>query len=186
MESQLNINNKKNWKIVSKTTQLWTNCVGISITLYNVILRIARNFLETRENIKISTHPFYHINLDWFWWEEKIFFRKWPTPKIFKIAKPKSPKEKKNCFIPIKISSNLYGRMDGSNFWCFPWFTDNSLPCVILLFTVYPQSQFLQISITNAAKRSASRCLKRRTRKKTSSGWLFSFLLNINQFLSLT
>ena len=33
-------------------------------TLYNVILRIARNFLETRENIKISTHPFYHINLD--------------------------------------------------------------------------------------------------------------------------
>ena len=28
-------------------------------TLYNAILRIARNFLETRENIKISTHPFY-------------------------------------------------------------------------------------------------------------------------------
>ena len=27
-------------------------------TLYNVILRIARNFLETKENIKISTHPF--------------------------------------------------------------------------------------------------------------------------------
>ena len=33
-------------------------------TLYNVILRIAKNFLETRENIKISTHLFYHINLD--------------------------------------------------------------------------------------------------------------------------
>ena len=32
-------------------------------TLYNTILRIAKNFLETRENIKISTHPFYHINL---------------------------------------------------------------------------------------------------------------------------
>ena len=32
-------------------------------TLYNAILRIARNFLETRENIKILTHPFYHINL---------------------------------------------------------------------------------------------------------------------------
>ena len=38
-------------------------------TLYNAILRIARNFLETRENIKISTHPFYHINLDWFSWK---------------------------------------------------------------------------------------------------------------------
>ena len=33
-------------------------------TLYNAILRIVRNFLETKENIKISTHPFYHINLD--------------------------------------------------------------------------------------------------------------------------
>ena len=32
-------------------------------TLYNTILRIAKNFLETRENIKILTHPFYHINL---------------------------------------------------------------------------------------------------------------------------
>ena len=32
-------------------------------TLYNAILRIARNFLETRENIEISTNPFYHINL---------------------------------------------------------------------------------------------------------------------------
>ena len=46
-------------------------------TLYNAILRIARNFLETSENIKISTHPFYHINLDWFSWEwskKKIIF----------------------------------------------------------------------------------------------------------------
>ena len=33
-------------------------------TLYNAILRIVRNFLETKGNIKISTHPFYHINLD--------------------------------------------------------------------------------------------------------------------------
>ena len=32
-------------------------------TLSNTILRIARNFLETRENLKIVTHPFYHINL---------------------------------------------------------------------------------------------------------------------------
>ena len=42
------------------------DAMGIDVaqcTLYNAILRIARNFLETRENIKISTHPFYHINL---------------------------------------------------------------------------------------------------------------------------
>jgi hypothetical protein len=37
-----------NWKIMQ-------------YTLDNVILCIAKNFLETRENIKISTHPFYHI-----------------------------------------------------------------------------------------------------------------------------
>ena len=64
--------------------------------LYNVLLSIARNFLETRESIKISTHPFYHVNLDWFSWEwskKKFFFwkkkskmavfQKWP---FFKIA----------------------------------------------------------------------------------------------------
>ena len=48
-------------------------------TLYNAILRIARNFRETRENIKISTHLFYHINLGWFSWEwskKKIIFSK--------------------------------------------------------------------------------------------------------------
>ena len=33
-------------------------------TLYNVILRIAWNLLETRKNIKISTHPFYYNYLD--------------------------------------------------------------------------------------------------------------------------
>ena len=38
-------------------------------TLYNAILRIARNFLETRKKIKILTHSFYHINLGWFSWE---------------------------------------------------------------------------------------------------------------------
>ena len=37
---------------------------AFNVYIHNVILRIARNFLETKENIKISTHPFYHINLD--------------------------------------------------------------------------------------------------------------------------
>ena len=35
----------------------------------------------------------------------------------------------------MKISPNLYGRMDGSKFWCFPWFPENSLLCVILCYT---------------------------------------------------
>ena len=30
----------------------------------------------------------------------------------------------------MKISSNLYGRMDGSKILCFPWFPENSLLCV--------------------------------------------------------
>ena len=61
-------------------------------TLYNATLRIARNFLETRENIKISPHPFNHINLGWFSWKwskKKFFFSK----KIFKMADSK----KVNC-----------------------------------------------------------------------------------------
>ena len=41
------------------------------------------------------------------------------------------------CFIPMKISPNLYGRMDGSKLWCFPWFPENSLLCVKLRYTVY-------------------------------------------------
>ena len=68
-------------------------------TLYNVLLRMARNLLETRENVKILTHSFYHTNLDWFSWEwskKKFFFwrkkfkmadfSKWP---FFKIANPR-------------------------------------------------------------------------------------------------
>ena len=45
--------------------------------------------------------------------------------------------QKKCCFIPIKISPNLYGRMDELKFWCFHWFPENSLLCVILRYTVY-------------------------------------------------
>ena len=41
------------------------------------------------------------------------------------------------CFILMKISPNLHGRMDGLKFWCFPWFPENSLLCVILRYTVY-------------------------------------------------
>ena len=37
----------------------------------------------------------------------------------------------------MKTSLNLYGRMDGSKFWRFPWFLENSLVCVILRYTVY-------------------------------------------------
>ena len=88
-------------KLLFKINRL-TNCAvalvltNKKVTLYNAILRIARNFLETRRIIKISTHPFYHVNLDWFSWEwskKKFFFGKkkskpdgfqsWP---FFKIA----------------------------------------------------------------------------------------------------
>ena len=41
-----------------------TLCPRTRCTLYNIILRTARNFLETRENVKISTHPLCHTNLD--------------------------------------------------------------------------------------------------------------------------
>ena len=63
-------------------------------TLYNVILRIARNLLKTSENIKIVNHSFYHTNLDWFSWEwskKKFFLRKkkskWPTFQNGRLSK---------------------------------------------------------------------------------------------------
>ena len=43
----------------------------------------------------------------------------------------------KNWPFLMKISPNLYGRMDGSKFWCFTWFPENSLLCVKLRYTVY-------------------------------------------------
>ena len=71
------------WKC--EWTRIWT-------TLYNVILRIARNLLETRENIKIESHPFYHIICDWFSWgsskkqQQHFFEKKIPKRPFFKIA----------------------------------------------------------------------------------------------------
>ena len=79
------------------------NALIVSGTLYNAILRIARNFLETRESIKISTHPFYHINLGWFsWkWSKKNFFF---FEKKFKMADTKklsfSTSSKAEQFLP--------------------------------------------------------------------------------------
>ena len=52
-------------------------------------------------------------------------------------------KKKKNCLILMKISPNLHGRMDGLKFWCFLWFPENSLLCVILRYTVYQTIPFL-------------------------------------------
>ena len=45
-------------------------------TLYNKLLRIARNLLETRENIKIESRSFYHIICDWFSWGSSQRFEK--------------------------------------------------------------------------------------------------------------
>ena len=58
-------------------------------TLYNAILRIARNLQETRENIKIESHSLYHIICDKFSWRlSKNFFFEKKNPKwpIFKMA----------------------------------------------------------------------------------------------------
>ena len=88
----------------------------LKITLYNTILRIARNFLETREIIKILIYPCCPKDFDWFscGWSKK-----------------------KNFFWKMKISQRFCGSKDGSKFWWFPWFPKNSLLCVILRYTVY-------------------------------------------------
>ena len=152
---------------VFNTNQKW---IINLLTLYNVLLRTARNLLETRKNVKISTHPFYHTNLDWFSWEwsnKKIFFEEknaffvilgcfcpyvrqphdhigWATSMPFASINPTNPRtnlwnfrkkilrigdfEKSAilnfirlnflffCFILMKISPNLYGRLDELKF----------------------------------------------------------------------
>ena len=61
--------------------------------------------------------------------------------------------KKKKCFIPIKISPILCGRMDWLKFWCFPWFPESSLLCVILRYTVYTHAFVSIIDLTiNDAK----------------------------------
>ena len=80
-------------------------------TLYNVILRIARNFLETRENIKILTHPIYHKNLDWFSW--KIQNGRLKKIEIFKIA------NSQNIFAKISQIGPWISRIDWyEGHWC--------------------------------------------------------------------
>ena len=80
-------------------------------TLYNTILRIARNFLETRENIKISTHPFYHINLGWFSWE-------WSKKKIFFFEKKiQNGRLKKSSFFKIANSWNFFAKISEIGPW---------------------------------------------------------------------
>ena len=72
------------------------------------------NLWNFREKILRIDHfekrPFWKIgNFDFFFSSKKIFF----------------------CFIIMKISPNLYGRMNGSKFWRFPCFPRNFLLCVI-------------------------------------------------------
>ena len=57
-------------------------------TMYNELLRIARNLLETRENIKIESRSFYHIICCWFSWGLSNFFflKKNPKWPIFKMG----------------------------------------------------------------------------------------------------
>ena len=107
-----------------------------SSTLYKELLRIARNLLETRENIKIESCSFYHIIFGWFSWgssQKKIFFEKknpkWP---IFKIA------NSQNFFVKISWMGPWVSRID----WCKGhWFIStymakgkNSLKAQILHF----------------------------------------------------
>ena len=70
-------------------------CNFLVHTLYNELLRIARNLLETRENIKIESCLFYHIICDWFSWGSRNFFFE---KKIQNGHFSKSPIfKKKNC-----------------------------------------------------------------------------------------
>ena len=71
--------------LVSTSTYLafWYTYILSTGTLYNDLLRIARNLLETRENVKIESHPFYHIICNWFSWGSR---KKIQNGRFFKMA----------------------------------------------------------------------------------------------------
>ena len=81
-------------------------------TLYNVILRIARNLLKTSENIKIVNHSFYHTNLDWFSWE-------WSKKKYFFLKKKKFKMSDflKLRFFKIANSQNFFAKISQIGPW---------------------------------------------------------------------
>ena len=64
IEKRKRASSKKDEKNKSKLKP--QKCISIILThtLNNEILHIARNLPETRENIKIESHPFYHIICD--------------------------------------------------------------------------------------------------------------------------
>ena len=79
------------------------------------------------------------------------------------------------CFIPMKISPNLYGRMDGSKFWRFPWFLENSWLCVIqcIFYSIF-WLVWLQISNVSSIY----------TQFRSSKDYLVHFHLQHGPFLS--
>ena len=86
LELLLRLEKKRKCRSVAKLVEfqetIHENWIGKVHTLYNVLLRIARKLLETKENVKILIHPVYHTNLDWFSWEWSKKNSKWPFFKI--------------------------------------------------------------------------------------------------------
>ena len=71
-------------------------------TLYNLILCIARNLLETKENIKIESHPFYQIICDW-----SIFMGTKQNYFLFFEKKNQNGRLKKTEFFKIAHSQKI-------------------------------------------------------------------------------
>ena len=97
-----------------RTKVRWRSCKILwpsQNTLYNAILRTPRNFLETRENVKILTHPFYHINLSW-------FSREWSKKKFFFFEKKiQNGRLKKSSFFKIANSQNFFAKISEIGPW---------------------------------------------------------------------
>ena len=106
---------------------------------------------ETRGNIKIESHPFYHMICDWFSWgwskkkikmedPKKLSFSKSPIHNIFwRFWKFFWVGHFDFCFIPMKISHKLCVRIDGSQLLWLWWFTTkNDPPQTLIVEWQYP------------------------------------------------
>ena len=104
---------------------------AISVQLFGVVFssfRCQENILKFKKNKKHFNKKLHNIqlsnmigdleNLSFFWMDIlDLFFKK--------------KKKKRMLYSSENQPKFMHGRMDGSRFWCFPWFTENYMLCVI-------------------------------------------------------
>ena len=127
----VNHQNDRNWVPFILTHNLWLIFMGMKQK------KIKTEFFNS------ANSQYFFSKISWIgpWvsrieWCEGHWFGSTHMAMRLSDIRAKTGQKKPFCFIPIKISHELCNGMDGTQFWCFPWFPPNSLLCVIYRYTV--------------------------------------------------